>query len=77
MTVDPALAALLGAFDDGDAFDVAQARAGLDAFARSVGAGAPRCRTRTSRSRASRCGGTCRPGPPAGRSWSGSTAAAG
>lgn len=41
MTVDPALAALLDAFDDGDAFDVAQARAGLDAFAAAVGAGAP------------------------------------
>ena len=41
VTVDPALAALLGAFDDGDALDVAQARAGLDAFAQAVGAGAP------------------------------------
>jgi acetyl esterase len=41
VTVDPALASLLGAFEDGDALDVAQARAGLDAFALSVGAGAP------------------------------------
>lgn len=41
MTVDPALASLLSAFDDGDALDVAAARAGLDAFARAVGAGAP------------------------------------
>jgi acetyl esterase len=41
MTVDPALASLFDAFDDGDAFDVAKARAGLDAFAAAVGAGSP------------------------------------
>ena len=41
MTVDPALAGLLSAFDDGDAFDLAQARAGLDDFAAAVGAGTP------------------------------------
>lgn len=41
MTVDPALAELLDAFDDGDARDVARARRGLDAFAIAVGAGAP------------------------------------
>ena len=41
MPVDPALAVLLAAFDDGSAFDVAQARAGLDAFAAAVGVGAP------------------------------------
>ncbi len=41
MTVDPSLAHLLDAFEDGDALDVAKARAGLDAFARAVGAGAP------------------------------------
>lgn len=42
MTVDPALGALLGSFDDDRGpLDVAQARVGLDAFARAVGAGAP------------------------------------
>jgi len=41
VTVDPALASLLCAFDDGDALDVAQARAGLDAFALAVSEGAP------------------------------------
>jgi acetyl esterase len=41
LAVDPALAGLLGAFDAGDALDVAQARAGLDAFAAAVGAGVP------------------------------------
>ena len=42
MTVDPALAVLLGALaDEGAGFDLAAARAGLDAFAAAVGAGAP------------------------------------
>jgi acetyl esterase len=39
--VDPALAGLLDALDDGSDVDVAQARAGLDAFAAAVGAGSP------------------------------------
>jgi len=34
--VDPALRSLLVAFEDGDAFDVARARAGLDSFAAAV-----------------------------------------
>ena len=41
MQVDPALRSLLVALDEGDDYDVAQARAGIDAFAAAVGAGAP------------------------------------
>ena len=41
MTVDPALSGLLEAFEDGDAFDLARARAALDDFAQMVGAPAP------------------------------------
>ena len=41
MSVDPALQRLLSAFVGDDAFDVERARAGLDAFAQAVGAGAP------------------------------------
>lgn len=41
MSIDSALQSLLVAFENGDAFDVTAARCGLDAFAATVGAGAP------------------------------------
>lgn len=44
--VDPALRELLDAFEDGDAFDVAKARAALDEFAQLVGAHGPEVATR-------------------------------
>ena len=44
--VDPALRELLAAFEDGDAFDVATARAALDEFAQLVGAPGPEVATR-------------------------------
>lgn len=44
--VDPALRELLDAFEDGDAFDVAKARAALDEFAQLVGAIGPEVATR-------------------------------
>ena len=46
VTVDPALAELLGAFGEGDAFDVERARSALDEFAQLVGAPAPGVETR-------------------------------
>jgi acetyl esterase len=41
MTVDPALRALLEAFEDGDPFDVHRARAAIDAFAEDMAAEVP------------------------------------
>jgi acetyl esterase len=42
--VDPALRSLLLALEDGDVFDVAQARSALDAFAVAVATPGPNCR---------------------------------
>ncbi len=41
MTVDPTLASLLDAFEDGNELDIARVRTGLESFAVAVGAGAP------------------------------------